>query len=155
MDDLLGAFGESIAHGGPAYALVAAAALLFCVYVWPSLAKRMEKTDDREDRREARKAEESRLREEHDREAARLQGQWLEQQDRSNAAMERSNAVTEGVRAQLDRLNQNLEDSKANSHRMGEAVAEISRGTGELTRKIDAIYERVAGGGERSGDRTD
>ena len=136
MDDLLAAFGESIAHGGPMYALVGVAAVLFCVCVWPALAKRMERADEREDRREERKAEESRLREEHDREHARLQGQWLEQQDRGNAAMERSNEVSEGLRAQLEELNANLRDSKENSHRMGEVV-------GSMASQVDDIHRAI------------
>ena len=140
MDDLLAAFGDSIAHGGPAYALVGVAAVLFCACVWPSLARSIERKDEREDRREERKAEESRMREEHDRELARLQGQWLEQQDRSNAAMERSNDVSEGLRVQLEALNANLADSKEHSRAMGETI-------GSMASQVQDIHDHIIKGG--------
>ena len=136
MDDLIGALGESIARAGPAWALVALAGVAFFARVWPSLAGRIERADEREDRREERKAEESRLREEHDRELTALQGQWLEQQRRSNAAMEASNAVTEGVRAQLAALNDNLRDSKEHSRRMGESMRTVASQVREIHDRI-------------------
>ena len=136
MDDLIGALGESIARAGPAWALVALAGVAFFARVWPSLAGRIERADEREDRREERKAEESRLREEHDRELTALQGQWLEQQRRSTAAMEASNAVTEGVRAQLAALNDNLRDSKEHSRRMGESMRTVASQVREIHDRI-------------------
>lgn len=141
MDDLLAAFGESIAHGGPMYALVGVFAVIFAVSIWPAIDRRMTKSDEREDRREERKAEESRLREEHDREAARLQGQWLEQQDRSNAAMERSNDVSEGLRIQLEALNANLTDSKEHSRAMGETI-------GSMATQVQDIHDHIVKGGK-------
>lgn len=125
-ESVIGALAQSLAHAGPQWALVALAGVAFFAKVWPSLARRIERADEREDRREERKAEESRLREEHDRELTALQGQWVEQQRRSNAAMEASNAVTEGVRAQLAALNDNLRDSKEHSRRMGETMHTVA-----------------------------
>lgn len=140
MDDLLAAFGESIAHGGPMYALVGVLAVIFAVSIWPAIDRRLTNDDEREDRREERKAEESRLREEHDRELARLQGQWLEQQDRSNAAMERSNDVSEGLRVQLEALNANLADSKEHSQAMGETI-------GSMASQVQDIHDHIIKGG--------
>lgn len=135
MDDLLGALGQSIAHAGPEWALVALFAVIFAVKIWPALERRMDRADAREDAREARKAEESKQREAHEQEASRMQGQWLEQQDRSNAAIERSNDVTDGVRIQLERLADSVEDSKGHSR--------------DMARKVDEIHRAVTGGEER------
>lgn len=132
MDDLLGALGESIAHAGPMWALVALFGVLSFVKIWPALDRRMLREDEREDRREERKSEESKQREEHDRAQVKLQGQWLEQQSRSNAAMEASNAITEGVRMQLAALNENLRDSKEHSRALGETVRTVASQVAEL-----------------------
>lgn len=144
MDDLIGALGESIAHAGPMWALVALAGVAFFWKVWPSLSGRIERADAREDRREERKAEESRQREEHDREAARLQGQWLEQQGRSIAAVEASNAVIEGVRVQLSALNDSLRDSKERSHVMGQTV-------GLMASQVSDIHKAIVTKEEKNG----
>ena len=143
MDDLLGALGTSIAHAGPEWATVVVVAVLFATLIWPSLAERWRKADEREDRREERKDRESHQREEHERENARLQGQWLEQQDRSNAAMERSNEVSEGLRVELSALNENIRDSKQHSHHMGEAVDSMAA-------QVREIHEHVV---NKRGDR--
>lgn len=150
MDDLIGALGESIAHAGPMWALVGLAGVAFFWKVWPSIDRLIQKAAEREDRREERKAEESRLRAEHDREQARLQGQWLEQQDRSNQAMEASNAVTEGVRAQLAALNDNLRDSKEHSHAMGQTVGLMASQVSDIHKAI-VSKEESNGGRDRQG----
>lgn len=142
MDDLLTAFGESIAHGGPMYALVGVLAVIFAVSIWPAIDRRLTNDDEREDRREERKAEESRLREEHDLEMARLQGQWLEQQGRSNAAMERSADVSKALRVQIEALNANLTDSKEHSRAIGDAI-------GSMASQVNDIHERIVGNGEK------
>lgn len=142
MDDLLAAFGESIAHGGPMYALVGVLSVIFAVSIWPAIDRRLTNDDEREDRREERKAEESRLREEHDLEMARLQGQWLEQQGRSNAALERSTDVSEALRVQLEVLNASLADSKEHSRAIGDAI-------GSMASQVNDIHERIVGNGEK------
>lgn len=140
MDDLLAAFGESIAHGGPMYALVGILSVIFAVSIWPAIDRRLTNDDEREDRREERKAEESRLREEHDLEMARLQGQWLEQQGRSNTALERSTDVSEALRVQLEALNASLNDSKEHSRAMSETI-------GSMATQVQDIHDHIIKGG--------
>lgn len=144
MDDLMGALGESIANAGPQWALVLAAIAIFATQMWPGISDLLKRASEREDRREERKAEESRQRELHDRESAAMQGRWLEQQDRSNAAMEASNEVSEGLRVQLAALNDNLVDSKERSRRMGDTV-------GDMAAQVREIHNHVVKGEKKDG----
>ena len=136
MDELLRGLSQSFAHAGPEWGFLVLVTVLAFVKLVPMAERHMERAEQREDRREARKAEESRLREEHDREYARLQGQWLEQQDRSNSAMEQQNAVTEGMRVQLSRLADSLEDSKGHSREMGETI-------GSMASQVQDIHDHI------------
>ena len=73
---------------------------------------------------------------------ARLQGQWLEQQGRSNAALERSTDVSEALRVQLEVLNASLADSKEHSRAIGDAI-------GSMASQVSDIHERIVGNGEK------
>lgn len=131
-ESVIEALVQSLAHEGPGWLLALGALVIgagVAVRALPLVRELKLGQLDLERDREKRKDRESRQREEHDRESATMQGRWLEQQARSNAALEASNraavqqnAVTEGIRVQLESLNQNLADSKEHSHQMGQRV---------------------------------
>lgn len=125
MDELLRALAVSVAQGGPAYAAVVLAVVLFVWQVWPAISRRMDRADEREDRREQREAENDLRRAERDAEMARLQGQWLEQYKHATAVQEQSNAVMGLIESKMDALTATLQDSKQHSRDMGREVHEI------------------------------
>lgn len=125
MDELAKALAKSVADGGPAYAAVLLAAVLFVWQIWPALRDRMRRADEREDRREQREAEEARRRSEHDEEMARMQGQWLEQYAHATRVQEQSNAVMGLIEDKMEHLTGVLQDSKDRSREMGRKVDEI------------------------------
>lgn len=125
MDDLTMALATSIADGGPLYAGVILAAVLFVWKIWPTISDRMQREDEREDRKEQREADSQQHHIEHDREMARLQGQWLEQYSRATDVQKQSNELMESVKTNLDVLNATLTDSKLHSSEMGRKVDEI------------------------------
>lgn len=125
MEEIVKALVVSIAEGGPLYAGVVLAGVLFVWKVWPSIDRRMKSADNREDRREQREAEESKRRIEHDEQMARMQGQWLEQYAHATSVQEQSNAVMGLIETKMDRLTDVLEDSKGRSREMGHKVDEI------------------------------
>lgn len=130
LDEIGRGIGQGIAHAGPEIIFALGTVLIFAWLAsqgMPFFAKYKMALLDIEKRREDRKAEESKLREDHDRESERMQGQWLEQQARSNLAMERSNEITDGLRVQLERLADSVEDSKSHSRDMAHQVEEIHR----------------------------
>lgn len=143
MDEsIFGAIATSLAHSGPEW-LLAFGALLIAAWLaskgMPFFTQYKMALLDIERSREERKAEESKQREQHDRELATMQGQWLEQYDRANKAQEQSNVVTEGVRAQMAMLNQTLEDSKERSHEMGATLSNAAR-------QIEDIHDHIVKG---------
>ena len=142
MEELIGGLSQSFAHAGPEWGFLALVTVLAFARLVPMAERHMELAEQREDRREARKAEESRLREEHDREYARLQGQWLEQQDRSNSAMEASNVVAEGLRVQLSRLADSLDDSKGHSREMGQKMETVAS-------QVKDLHDHIVKGGRQ------
>lgn len=125
LDELAKALARSVADGGPAYAAVLLGAVLFVRHIWPALRDRMRRSDEREDRREQREADEARRRAEHDEQMARMQGQWLEQYAHATQVQKQSNAVMGLIETKMDRLTDVLEDSKGHSREMGHKVDEI------------------------------
>lgn len=125
MDELAKALAKSVADGGPLYAAVLLAAVLFVWQIWPALRARMDRADAREDRREQREAEESKRRADHDEQMARMQGQWLEQYAHATQVQEQSNAVMGSIDIKMERLTDVLNDSKGHSRDMGRKVDEI------------------------------
>lgn len=118
MEEIVKALVVSIAEGGPLYAGVVLAGVLFVWKVWPSIDRRMKSAEDRDDRAEQRRAEAEQHRAKQDREMAELNGKWLVVSEQSSRAME---AMTE----QMQVLNATLQDSKAHSREMGERINEI------------------------------
>lgn len=148
-ESLLAAIVQSLAHEGPWWLFMIGALVILAgvaIKFLPTLEKIRLGQLELERDREKRKDRESRQREEHERESARMQGRWLEQQDRSNAALEaanrtadQQNAVTEGVRVQLEHLNDNLRDSKEHSHQMGRTM-------GTVAAQVQDIHDHIVHG---------
>lgn len=128
MDGFLNALGESLAHAGPEYVtalgLVAIAAWVVSKAL-PLYAGHQDKRLGLEQQREVRKAAEERSREQRDRERSEMEGRWLTQYEHATQVQEQTNAVMEGVRAQMDMLNNTLQDSKQRSSEMAREVKEI------------------------------
>lgn len=118
MDELMLALAESLAHAGPEWVLALGALALFGLKVVPILDRDRSAARNIELRREERKAEESRLREEHDRKMVDLNGRWLVVSEQSAEAMR-------AMSAQMEVLNTTLQDSKEQSRSMGREVHEI------------------------------
>ncbi len=78
-----------------------------------------------EQQREQRKAAEEASREQRDRERSEMEGRWLTQYEHATHVQEQTNAVMEGVRAQMNTLNVTLQDSKSRSADMAREVREI------------------------------
>ena len=128
MDDFLSAMGQSLAHAGPEYVTALG---LVAIGAWvvskalPLYAGHQDKRLGLEEQRERRKAAEERSREQRDRERSEMEGRWLTQYERATQVQEQTNAVMEGVRAQMDTLNTTLNDSKKRSSEMAREVKEI------------------------------
>lgn len=136
MDEILRALAESLAHAGPEWAFaLGVVAILAGVAVkgLPVLADYKKGLLSIEERRESRKAEEARMRDEHDREMAQLNGKWLIVSEQSAKAME-------GMTAQMQVLNTTLQDSKDRSRDMARQVADIH----------EAVVPRRREGGEHA-----
>ena len=128
MDDFLSAMGQSLAHAGPEYVTALG---LVAIGAWvvskalPLYAGHQDKRLGLEEQRERRKAAEERSREQRDRERSEMEGRWLTQYEHATQVQEQTNAVMEGVRAQMDTLNTTLQDSKKRSSEMARGVKEI------------------------------
>ncbi len=128
MDDFLSAMGQSLAHAGPEYVTALG---LVAIGAWvvskalPLYAGHQDKRLGLEEQRERRKAAEERSREQRDRERSEMEGRWLTQYEHATQVQEQTNAVMEGVRAQMDTLNTTLQDSKKRSSEMAREVKEI------------------------------
>ena len=128
MDEFLDAIAQSLAHAGPEYVtalgLVAIGAWVVAKAL-PLYASHQDKRLGIEQQRERRKADEERSREQRDRERSEMEGRWLTQYEHATHVQEQTNAVMEGVRAQMDTLNATLQDSKQRSSEMAREVREI------------------------------
>lgn len=128
MDEFLDAIAQSLAHAGPEYitalGLVAIGAWVVSKAL-PLYASHQDKRLGIEQQRERRKADEERSREQRDRERSEMEGRWLTQYEHATHVQEQTNAVMEGVRAQMDTLNATLQDSKQRSSEMAREVREI------------------------------
>lgn len=128
MDEFLDAIAQSLAHAGPEYVtalgLVAIAAWVVAKAL-PLYAGHQDKRLGIEEQREERKAAEERSREQRDRERSEMEGRWLTQYEHATHVQEQTNAVIEGVRAQMNTLNLTLQDSKQRSSEMAREVREI------------------------------
>ena len=128
MDDFLSAMGQSLAHAGPEYVTALG---LVAIGAWvvskalPLYAGHQDKRLGLEEQRKRRKAAEERSREQRDRERSEMEGRWLTQYEHATQVQEQTNAVMEGVRAQMDTLNTTLQDSKKRSSEMAREVKEI------------------------------
>lgn len=130
MDDFLNALGQSLAHAGPEYVTALGLVAIGAWVVAKALllyASHQDKRLGLEEQREKRKAAEERSREQRDRERSEMEGRWLTQYERATQVQEQTNAVMEGVRAQMDTLNTTLNDSKKRSSEMAREVNEIHR----------------------------
>ena len=128
MEEFLDAIAQSLAHAGPEYVtalgLVAIGAWVVAKAL-PLYASHQDKRLGIEQQRERRKADEERSREQRDRERSEMEGRWLTQYEHATHVQEQTNAVMEGVRAQMDTLNATLQDSKQRSYEMAREVREI------------------------------
>lgn len=86
--------------------------------------------------REQRKADEEQSREQRDRERSEAEGRWAAQNERAIIAQEKSNVVMDAVKAQLEVMNAQLMDSKANSKVLREQIANMSI-------KVDQIHDEL------------
>ena len=117
--------GQSFAHAGPEWATVA---LIAAFAVWkgvPLAEKLVEQHGKNEAIREQRKDRESRDRAEFERKSTELQGRWLAQYEHATDVQEQTNAVMEGVQAQMTTLNAILSESKDRSRTMAGEVHEM------------------------------
>lgn len=132
MDDFFAAVGQSVAHAGPEY-VTAVGVLAIAAWVaskaMPLYASYKDKRLDIERERERRKAAEEDNRERRDRERSEMEGRWLEQYEHSTLVQEQTNAVIEGIRAQMAVLDATLADSKDRSREMARQVSEIHGAT--------------------------
>ena len=128
MDEFLDAIAQSLAHAGPEYVtalgLVAIGAWVVAKAL-PLYASHQDKRLGIEQQREQRKAAEEASREQRDRERSEMEGRWLTQYEYATHVQEQTNAVMEGVRAQMNTLNVTLQDSKSRSADMAREVREI------------------------------
>ncbi len=128
MDEFLDAIAQSLAHAGPEYVTALG---LVAIGAWvvaralPLYAGHQDKRLGIEQQREDRKAAEEASREQRDRERSEMEGRWLTQYEHATHVQEQTNAVMEGVRAQMDTLNATLQDSKQRSSEMAREVREI------------------------------
>lgn len=128
MDEFLDAIAQSLAHAGPEYVTALG---LVAIGAWvvaralPLYAGYQDKRLGIEQQREDRKAAEEASREQRDRERSEMEGRWLTQYEHATHVQEQTNAVMEGVRAQMDTLNATLQDSKQRSSEMAREVREI------------------------------
>lgn len=118
MGELMIALAESLAHAGPEWVLALGALALFGLKVVPIIEQDRKSARDLEAMRERRKAEESKRREEHDREMVELNGRWLVVSEQSAEAMR-------AMSSQMEVLNATLQDSKSRSRDMGRQIGEI------------------------------
>ena len=122
MDELLLALSESLARSGPEWVFALGVLAVFAFKLTPVISRWAEAHAGIEAKREERKAEEARMRDEHDREMAQLNGKWLVVSEQSAKAME-------GMTAQMQVLNATLADSKERSRDMAREVHEIHAAT--------------------------
>ena len=128
MDEFLDAIAQSLAHAGPEYVTALG---LVAIGAWvvaralPLYAGHQDKRLGIEQQREDRKAAEEASREQRDRERSEMEGRWLTQYEHATHVQEQTNAVMEGVRAQMDTLNATLQDSKQRSSERAREVREI------------------------------
>lgn len=128
MDAFLDAVAQSLANAGPEYVTALG---LVAIGAWvvskalPLYSTHQDKRLGIEQQREKRKADEERSREQRDRERSEMEGRWLTQYEHATHVQEQTNAVMEGVRAQMNTLNVTLQDSKERSADMAREVREI------------------------------
>lgn len=122
MDEILLALSESLARSGPEWVFALGVLAVFAFKLTPVISRWTEAHSGIEAKREERKAEEARMRDEHDREMAQLNGKWLVVSEQSAKAME-------GMTAQMQVLNATLADSKERSREMAREVHEIHTAT--------------------------
>ena len=125
--------------------LIIAVVLLvaFVPVIKSSIEKRLEIADNEskerielERKREERKANEEQSREQRDRERSEMEGRWAAQNDRAIAAQEKSNIVLESLKNQMELMNAQLMDSKANSKTIGETLADMAHKVNEVHREL-------------------
>ena len=122
MDELAKALARSVADGGPLYAAVLLAAVLFVWQIWPAISRWVDRREDREDRREQRMAD-------YQRESAERDGKWLMVSEQSARAME---AMSEQMKVN----NTLLMESKERSRDMGRTVAETNDVVKDIRRRM-------------------
>ena len=123
---------DALAGSGPAWLFaigVLTIAALVAVKALPLWHKVKMAQVDIDRQREARKAEEARLRDERDRENCAIAGRQVDAQERSTAAM---TAMT----AQMAAMEQALEVSRHGSQQMRDQV-------GDMAHKVDEIHMTV------------
>jgi hypothetical protein len=125
MDAIAEGLGQSLAHAGPEWALLALVALLAFWKGVPMAEKVAERAHEREVRREERKDREGANRAEFERRSAELQGRWLSQYEHATDVQEQTNAVMAGVQAEMATLNATLAESKDRSREMAGEVHEM------------------------------
>ncbi len=113
MDEFLDAVAQSLAHAGPEYVTALGLVAIGAWVVSKALPLYATHPD------------EERSREQRDRERSEMEGRWLTQYEHATHVQEQTNAVMEGVRAQMNTLNVTLQDSKERSADMAREVREI------------------------------
>ena len=87
-------------------------------------------------RREERKEAEESSREQRDRERSEAEGRWAAQYERSITSQEKNTVVLNAINSQLEVMNSQLMDSKANSKTFGETLANMSHKVDDIHREL-------------------
>lgn len=125
VDQIVEGIGQSLAHAGPEWAMIALMAVLTVWKVLPLAERVAERAHEREVRRERRKDRESAARDEFERRSAELQGRWLTQYEHATDVQKQTNAVMAGVQAEMATLNATLAESRDRSREMAGEVHEM------------------------------
>lgn len=130
MEEIVLALAQSVAHAGPEWAFAIAAIVAIAYKGIPIVEEVTRSHIELEHAREERKAGESRRRDEFERERSKLEGRWLEQYEHATHVQEQTNAVMDGVEAQMATLNATLAESKDRSRDMSHKVDELLSAVG-------------------------
>ena len=150
MDSAAEAGVHELAQFGPEWlfaGFVVVAGIVLLIALVPVLRdyinKRMEIAEneskeriDLDKRREERKEAEEKSREQRDRERSEMEGRWASQNERSITSQERTTVVLNAINSQLEVMNAQLMDSKANSKSIGEMLANMDHKVEDIHREL-------------------
>lgn len=127
---------DALVRFGPGWFFAALVGAGLLVVLWrgllPIYDRKVQAEIEIENKREIRKAEESRSREARDIERSRMEGRWIEQMERSINVQAETNRINESIRVEMESL-------RAANNALTETIQESREGSRTMLGKLDAI----------------